>query len=315
MSEHRLTRRALMAGTAGTAGAALLAAAPAARAAAAEVPPPSPYQVKPPHQIEAETLVEYLRTLPWGTEANRYKLAGQFPDDNSTAVWGEPGHPEQFRVLAQCSSFVSLVLERTYGPRSATEEQDPARWATKQYFRDYFGTEPGKLFPTAEKFRAGFANAAAIPHFTAVTKPVNLRPGDFVAFDYDEDATTTPYTGHIVMIRERKGTWASSADARVGAGVVPYVFEVIDCTSNPHGNPAASAGAEALYRAFPDTRIEERPDETPGWKEYNGVGYGHLVFYADATTKLFAGYRWGVNSTVAHPVSERPIAAARVYQG
>ncbi|WP_371494744.1 hypothetical protein OG871_06045 [Kitasatospora sp. NBC_00374] len=313
MSTHRLARRSLLAGTAGAVLAG--AAASTSRAAAADVPPPSPYQVKPPHQIEAESLVDYLRLRPWGDLANRYKVADMFPDESSSAVWGEPGRPEQFSVLAQCSSFVTLVLERTYGPRSAADAQDPARWATKEYFREWFGTEPGKLFPTAEKFRAGFADAAAIPHFTAVTKPVNLRPGDFVAFDYDGDETSKPYTGHIVMIRERKGVLASPADGQVGANVVPYVFEVIDCTSNPHGNPAASAGAEALYRAFPDTRIEERPGETPGWKEYNGAGYGHLVVYADAATKLFAGYRWGVNSTVAHPAGERPIAAARVFQG
>ncbi|MER8185856.1 hypothetical protein [Kitasatospora sp. NPDC094015] len=282
---------------------------------AVEVPPASPYQLKPPHQIEAEQLIEYLRGLPWGDPANRYKLAGQFPDENSAAVRGDPGHPEQYRVLAQCSSFVTLVLERTYGPRTPAEATDPTRWATTQYFRDAFGTEPGKLYPTAEKFRAGFANAAAIQHFTAVTKPVNLRPGDFVAFDHDGEETTEPYTGHIVMIREREGSWASSADSQVGAGVVPYVFEVIDCTSNPHGNPAASAGAEAIYRAFPDTRIEERPGQNPTWVEHDGAGYGHVVFYADPVTKLFAGYRWGVNSTVAHPVAERPIAAARVYAG
>jgi hypothetical protein len=67
-----------------------------------------------------------------------------------------------------------------------------------------------------------------------------------------------------------------------------------------------------IYRAFPDTRIEEHVGGTPEWTEHNGAGYGHIVFYADATTKLFAGYRWGVNSSTAHPVAERPIAAARV---
>ncbi|MFG3496322.1 hypothetical protein [Streptomyces sp. NPDC047928] len=308
MDRERLSRRGLLAGTAG-AGAALIAGSASGTAAAAEVPPPSPYQLKLPHQIEAETLIDYLRTRPWSDNANRYKSAGEFDGENSFVNWGAPGHPEQFSVLAQCSSFLTLVLQRAYGTGTAYG------WATREYFSQYFNTEPGKLYPTAEKFREGFANAANIPRFTGVTKPVNLRPGDLVAFDYDPTATTTPYTGHIVMIRQRKGTWASAADSQVGSNVIPYVFEIIDCTSDPHGNPSASETAEATYRGFPDTRIEERPGGTPEWTEHNGAGYGHMVFYADATTKLFAGYRWSVNSSTARTVAQRPIAAGRVYLG
>ncbi|MGW0563093.1 hypothetical protein ACWDZ4_21305 [Streptomyces sp. NPDC003016] len=306
MSYDRLSRRGWLAATAGV-GASLITGSAVGSASAAEVPPPSPYATKLPHQIEAETLIEYLRMRPWSDDANRYKTAGEFPDENSSVVWGTPGQPKQFSAFAQCSSFITLVLQRAYGTGTAYG------WATREYFSQYFNTEAGKFYPTAEKFREGFANAASIPHFTAVTKPVNLRPGDLVALDYDPATTTEPYTGHIVMIRERKGTWASSADSEVGSDAVPYVFEIIDCTSNPHGNPAGSETAEATYRGFPDTRIEEIPGGTPEWIEHDGTGYGHMVFYGDATTKLFAGYRWGVNSPTAHKVTARPIAAARVY--
>ncbi|MGV9878539.1 hypothetical protein [Streptomyces sp. NPDC003006] len=304
MSRHFLSRRGVLTGTAG-AGVALVAGS-ASAASAAATPTPSPYALKPPHQIEAEALIDYLRIRPWSDAANRYKKAGEFPDENSAVVWGAPGHPEQFSALAQCSSFLTLVLQRAYGTGTAYD------WATREFFSQHFKTEAGKFYPTAEKFREGFANAASIPHFTGVTKPVNLRPGDLVAFDYDAEETTKPYTGHIVMIRERKGTLASAVDDQVGEGVVPYVFEVVDCTSDPHGMPTASSTAEATYRGFPDTRIEETTD---GWKEHNGVGYGHMIFYADPTTKLFAGYRWSVNSGTARRDADRPIAAARVYLG
>ncbi|QGV77308.1 hypothetical protein [Streptomyces ficellus] len=306
MTRHFLSRRRMLGGAAG-AGAALVAGSAAGAASAAGAPAPDPYQLKLPHQIEAETLIDYLRMRPWSEGANRYKTAGQFPDENSAVTWGAPGHPEQFSALAQCSSFLTLVLQRAYGTGTAYG------WATRDYFSEHFKTEPGKFYPTAEKFREGFANAPLIPHFTGVTKPVNLRPGDLVAFDYDADATTKPYTGHIVMIRQRKGTWASAVDGQVGEGVVPYVFEIIDCTSDPHGSPAASASAEATYRAFPDTRIEEASDGASGWTEHNGAGYGHIVFYGDPVTKLFAGYRWSVNSSTPRKVADRPIAAARVH--
>jgi hypothetical protein len=100
MSNHRLNHRGLLAGTAGAA--LVTATAGTSRAAAAEVPPPDPQWVRPPHQVEAEMLVDYLRTLPWSEQAtvNRYKTAGEFPDENPSAKWGAAGHPEQFSVFA-----------------------------------------------------------------------------------------------------------------------------------------------------------------------------------------------------------------------
>ncbi|MFJ6139288.1 hypothetical protein [Kitasatospora sp. NPDC092286] len=332
-SNGRISRRTLMTGAAGTAGAALAASVSTGEAAAASttseataaataVPAPNPYPLKPPHQIEAETLIDHLRLRPWSHNANQYKTAGEFDDVHTSVTWGTAGHPEEFSNLSQCSSFLTLVLQRAYGGTVPVDSPDrplpwPAAnygWATREYFQRYFRTD--RPFPTAELFQQGFANAADIPHFTAVTKPVNLRPGDLVALDYDPASTTTPYTGHIVMIRERRGTWPDLVDAQVGAGVVPYIFEIIDCTSDPHGNPKPS-GATELYRAFPDTRIEESADPSgqPVWTEHNGAGYGHMIFYADAATKLFAGYRWSVNSSTPRRIADRPISAARVYLG
>ncbi|MER5763484.1 hypothetical protein [Streptomyces sp. NPDC002082] len=315
MSLSRLSRRSLVTGAAG-AGAALFAAAPRAAAAATIVPPPSPYASKLPHQIEAERLVDYLRMRPWSDNANRYKTADSESDEfeglYTSVKWGASGHPEQFSSLAQCSSFITLVLEQAYGPASAHGGLPGYGWATKEFFQQYFKTT--KRFPTAELFQQGFLETATAlnPRFNAVTKPVNLRAGDLVAFDYDPNSTSVPYTGHIVMIRERKGTWSDPAiDAQVGSNVIPYVFEIIDCTSDPHGNPNI-AGATDLYRAFPDTRIEEPADANAHWAEHNGAGYGHMIFYADATTKLFAGYRWSVNSPTPRKIAERPIAAARI---
>ncbi|MER7702259.1 hypothetical protein ABTX81_05065 [Kitasatospora sp. NPDC097605] len=327
MSTARITRRGLLAGAAGTAGAAALATvAGAGEASAATVPPPSPYTLKLPHQIEAEALVDNLRLRPWDHLANRYKRAGVFDDVPTSVRWGTAGHPEEFSNLSQCSSFLTLVLQRAYGTAPTVPAGTPMPWgdysygwATRDYFQQYFIKDPANPnpYPTAEKYQQAFLDTASLPHFTRVTKPVNLRPGDLVALDYypDED-NTKPYTGHIVMIRERKGTWSDPVvDAKIGRPVVPYVFEVVDCTSDPHGNPALGGTATDLYRAFPDSRIEEVPgtNGSSTWKEHDGVGYGHMVFYADADTKLFAGYRWSLNTTVPRSVTERPISAGRVW--
>jgi hypothetical protein len=47
---------------------------------------------------------------------------------------------------------------------------------------------------------------------------------------------------------------------------------------------------------------------------FQGVGIGHMMFYASDASGEFSRYRWSVNSgsSNTHPVSSRPIAAARI---
>jgi hypothetical protein len=86
-------------------------------------------------------------------------------------------------------------------------------------------------------------------------------------------------------------------DGQLGAGVVPYLFQILDCTSAPHGGPSLdSTTSVAHYRAYPDTRAVIADDDSQ-YTEYGGAGYGHMIFYADPDTDLFAGYRWSVNSS------------------
>ncbi|WP_424216276.1 hypothetical protein ACN20G_29475 (plasmid) [Streptomyces sp. BI20] len=310
-------RRGLLTGGAALAAGGALSAAGAtpARAESSPTPAADPYLPTLPHQIEAEQMVDYLRTLPIDPKdenpANKYKLAG---DTRTTVLnWGRPGVVAEYRALAQCSTFVTKTLMRAYG------EDVPGGWATDAYFRqNFFPNAPtggGKWAPSAEEFQAGFKRAADILNIQQVTKPVNLRPGDLVAIDYNEP--DSPYTGHIVMIREAKGVFRNSVvDAKLGANVTPRIFEVIDCTHVPHGDP--EDGTLATYEAFPDTRRRPTVDASgnvTGWVSGTGVGYGHMIFYSDNTTGLFAGYRWSVNSPTPHPVSARPISAGRVYLG
>ncbi|MGW2741254.1 hypothetical protein [Streptomyces sp. NPDC001450] len=289
------------------------------RAAAAEPATAALYQLKPPHLLEAETLVEYLRLRATQWDHNRYNVE-QTNGENlgrTQVTWGRPGHPEEFENLSQCASFMTSLLQRSYGADTAYG------WATTAYFNQYFppkdGTTRTTSFPNAEDLQAGFLNAANVPHIDPVTKPVNLRPGDIVAWDYDPNAKSTPYTGHTVMIRAYLGTHASSVDSKLGiTGVVPHLFQVVDCTNSPHGGPdLTSQSSIDRYRSYPDSRAEIADDNTT-YTEHSGVGYGHMVFYADPDTSLFAGYRWSVNSStpqaaVAQPVTgKKQIAAGRV---
>ncbi|SOE06830.1 hypothetical protein [Streptomyces sp. Ag109_G2-15] len=307
----------------GGAGLALAASAGSlvlpARAVAAEPATAALYQLKPPHLLEAETLVEYLRLRANQWDHNRYNVE-QTNGENlgrTTVTWGRPGHPEEFENLSQCASFMTSLLQRSYGADTAYG------WATPAYFNQYFPPKDGlprtSSFPNAEDLQAGFLNASNVPHIDPVTKPVNLRPGDIVAWDYDPNAKSTPYTGHTVLIRAYLGTYASSVDSKLGiTGVVPHLFQIVDCTNSPHGGPdLTSQSSIDRYRAYPDSRAEIADDNST-YTEHSGVGYGHMIFYADPDTSLFVGYRWSVNSgspqaAVAQPVKDKKqIAAGRV---
>jgi hypothetical protein len=48
--------------------------------------------------------------------------------------------------------------------------------------------------------------------------------------------------------------------------------------------------------------------------DFEGVGIGHMMFYAADATGEFSRYRWSVNTSSAktYTVAQRPIAAARI---
>lgn len=307
------SRRHLLAGSAGLALAASAASLVSpTRAAAAEPAAAELYKLKPPHLLEAETLVEYLRLRGGQWDHNRYNVE-QADGENlgrTQVTWGRAGHPEEFENLSQCASFMTALLEHSYGTGTAYG------WATSAYFDQYFPPKDGSTrtssYPNAEDLQAGFLKASAVPHFDPVTKPVNLRPGDIVAWDYDPAVKSTPYTGHTVLIRSYLGTFSSSVDSKLGiTGVVPHLFQIVDCTNSPHGGPDLTSRTSIdRYRAYPDSRAEIADDDST-YTEHSGVGYGHMVFYADPGTDLFAGYRWSVNSATPQPAVAQPVTGRK----
>ncbi|MGQ4434343.1 MULTISPECIES: hypothetical protein [unclassified Streptomyces] len=100
-----------------------------------------------------------------------------------------------------------------------------------------------------------------------------------------------------------KGVFSGTADF---PGETQYAVEIVDCTSDPHGVYALTN-----YPAYPDTRMV---GTVPG-ENLQGVGIGHMMFYASDATGEFSRYRWSVNSaksTGTYDVTARPVAAARV---
>ncbi|MFF3843813.1 LamG domain-containing protein [Streptomyces sp. NPDC002328] len=224
--------------------------------------------------------------------AEAYLISGKKARDNnryligspSTVTWGTPDDLASWVAHARCSSFLTWVLKHTYG------------WAADSYFTQYFQDR----IPEAADYRQAFADGTAGPRFQQIRKVTDLQPGDLIAVDYRGQVENN--TGHIVMVREVKGVFSGVADF---AGETQYAVEVVDCTAEPHGVYALTN-----YPKYPDTRMVGLVKE----ENFEGVGIGHMMFYASQGTGEFSRYRWSVNTHKddAHPVAERPLAAARI---
>ncbi|GKQ38176.1 LamG domain-containing protein [Streptomyces sp. A012304] len=198
----------------------------------------------------------------------------------STVTWGTPDDLASWIARARCSSFLTWVLKHTYG------------WATDAYFTQYFQD----TIPEAADYRQAFTNGTAGPRFQRVRRVTDLQPGDLVSVDYNGQDPEN--TGHIVMVRQIKGVHTANMTY---TGETQYAVEVIDCTSDPHG-----MYGKASYAPYPDTRMVDDVSN------FEGVGIGHMMFYADNTTGEFCRYRWSVNSGQAYTLDQRPISAARI---
>ncbi|MEU6475962.1 LamG domain-containing protein [Streptomyces sp. NPDC047017] len=202
----------------------------------------------------------------------------------ASLVWGSPGDPAGWVSRARCSSFLTQVLKHTYA------------WAAGDYFTRYFQDS----VPEAADYRKAFAAGTAGPRFRPVSQVAELLPGDLIAVDYN--GSDPQNTGHIVMVREVKGVFTGSGNV---TGETQYAVEVVDCTSDPHGVYGLTN-----YPGYPDTRMVSG---VPG-EDFEGVGIGHMMFYAANDTGAFSRYRWSVNtgSAKTYAVQDRPIAAARI---
>lgn len=202
----------------------------------------------------------------------------------STVTWGTPDDLTSWIAKARCSSFITWVLKHTYG------------WASDAYFTQYFQDR----IPEAADYRKAFTDGTGGPHFKRIRKVTDLQPGDLIAVDYN--GSDPDNTGHIVMVRQVKGVFTGSVNF---SGETQYAVEVVDMTSDPHGVYGLSS-----YAQYPDTRMVSDVDGA----NFQGVGIGHMMFYASDTTGEFSRYRWSVNSSSAktYAVADRPISAARV---
>lgn len=222
------------------------------------------------HLTDGQTLVNNLALTAWPGQNNINKY-----DTGGTAgvTWGTAGVAAGWSNDTQCARFVREVFGHAYS------------WATNAWFTAEFGSTS----PDTDQL---VANMPTADHFNVVNTVTALAAGDLVMFD-----RTGSGVDHTAIVRQ-KTVLANGITPQ--AGTTQYAVQVIDSTSNPHGFNIN--GTNHTYKQWADTRRLDGSGTSV--TEYNGAGYGWMVLYANSSTGVVYGWRWGVNESAITKVSD-----------
>ncbi len=193
----------------------------------------------PAHLVQARQLVANLV----GAAENVYGGGKRHIDWDS--------QPAAARTV--CASFVTLLLQHTYGLKSA----DFQSWmnTTNPEASDYHD---------AIVSRNGFKR---VLHITA------LHPGDFIAIKYTDhhlSSNGVEDTGHIVLVDQDPEKIVNKRP--IVRGTEQYTVTVIDSSASGHGPTDSRASADG--------------------KLTGGIGRGVLRVYANEGDGKIVGYTW-----------------------
>ena len=213
----------------------------------------------PKHLEQAEQLVDNLK----GVKQNVYGGGKRHID------WDA----DRCAARTVCSSFVTLLLEHTYG------------WSGER-----IKTLMGSGNPQAEDYHDAIVSRNGFKRIIHVTA---IRPGDILAVKYTGYHVTTSGvedTGHVMLVDEAP-TLIDDATPVI-SGTRQYTVTVIDSSASGHGPT--------------DTR------HMPGGHFTGGIGRGTIRLYADSDDKI-AGYTWSNTPKSEYLTApERDIVAGRL---
>jgi hypothetical protein len=161
----------------------------------------------PAHLNAANAIVNKLRAQ--GDAGQHTDAAGKALNNygaswaNAYAVWGPTA-----KVDAQCSSFVTLVMQNSY-----------AGWTAK---KAGFSTAS----PTAAMYHDAIESQTK--GFVKVGEFEQIRLGDFLMAKYLDDSSNT---GHAMIV-----SGAAEVDEDEETGIKTWAVQVIDCSSSTHSN-------------------------------------------------------------------------------
>lgn len=213
----------------------------------------------PAHLAQAQHLVENLK----GAQENVYGGGKRH------IVW-EADHCAARTV---CSSFMTLLLEHTYG------------WSS-----DTFRTWMESANPEADAYHDAIAEGRGFEHVVHITA---LKPGDFLAVKYTDHHVSSngvEDTGHVMLVND--APVAIDSEKPIISGMHQYTVTIIDSSASGHGPT--------------DTR------HLPGGAFTGGIGRGVIRLYANDDGKIF-GYTWSdTRKSPFYSAPDRDIVAGRL---
>jgi len=161
----------------------------------------------PAHLSAADSLVSKLRsqgeaglfTTSTGTPLNHYGASWS----SAYAIWNPTA-----MVDAQCSSFVTLVMQASY-----------PGWTAK-------GAGFGTASPTAAMYHDAIETNTH--GFAKVADFNDIMPGDFLMAKYYDDSAST---GHAMIVRD-----AQEIAVDPNTGITTWAVQVIDCSKSGHSS-------------------------------------------------------------------------------
>ncbi|BDI32430.1 hypothetical protein CCAX7_44810 [Capsulimonas corticalis] len=213
----------------------------------------------PKHLAQAEKLVDNLK----GAQENVYGGGKRHID------WA----PDECAARTVCSSFMTLLLQHTYG------------WTSDAFQDKMHSTNPeAGDYHDAIVDRRGFKQ---VRHMSA------LRPGDILAVKYTDHHVSSDGvedTGHVMLVREAPVLMESKKP--VIPGTQQYRVVIIDSSASGHGPT--------------DTRAKPEGGFT------GGIGSGTIRLYADASGEI-EGYTWSnTTSSPYYTGPARDLVAGRL---
>jgi len=163
---------------------------------------------QPRHVAQAEALVRNLA----GVEDNHYGKGRR-------VIHWDAGDASARTV---CSSFVTLLLERTYG------------WTD-----DDFKTWMGARDPDAADYHDAVVKEKG---FTRIRGIADIAPGDFIAIKYNDDSDDT---GHVMLVDTAPEEQAATDP--IIPGTTQYAVTVIDSSASGHGPTDTRARGKGVY--------------------------------------------------------------------
>jgi hypothetical protein len=224
------------------------------------------WAVTPAHVQQAGVYVSQIKP-----ENNVYASPVSFYYDNANDL----------HATTRCGSFTAILLKNSY-PAKVTNAALIALTGSNSPYADQWYTA---IDNQASDSVSGLS-------FTKRTTVGELQPGDVLSSIY----TTSGDTGHAMTVAEVVAWQTNIAPPQPIPGVTSvnkYRVKVYDSTKSVHGGYASNPYPDSRYK----TQAGKDKDGKTVMVNDDGIGYGSIVIYEDASNGNLVAWAWNTSPT------------------